>query len=148
LGVIPGKPAQLGETCQGAINSHMEPMAKKSILIVEDHKDSRAVLVALLRFSGYQITEAENGLQALEKARSEKPDLIVMDLQLPGMMGIEAAKILKEDEKTKYIPIIAYTALLSETLKEQAMRVGMEFFLEKPASMELIKETIQKYILP
>jgi CheY-like chemotaxis protein len=124
----------------------MESTAKK-ILIVEDHKDSRDVLVALLRFSGYQITEAGNGLQALEKARSEKPDLIVMDLQLPGMMGIEAAKILKEDESTAHIPIIAYTALLNETLKEEALKVGMKSYLEKPASMELIKQTIQKYIL-
>jgi len=124
----------------------MEPTRDKKILIVEDHKDSRAVLVALLQFSGYQIIEAENGLQALEKARSEIPDLIVMDLQLPGMIGIEAAKILKEDESTKRIPIIAYTALLNETLKEEAMKAGMECFLEKPASMELIKETIQKYI--
>ena len=124
----------------------MESTAKK-ILIVEDHKDSRDMLVVLLQFSGYQITEAGSGLQALEKARSEKPDLIVMDLQLPGMMGIEAAKILKEDESTAHIPIIAYTALLNETLKEEALKVGMKSFLEKPASMELIKETIQKYIL-
>ena len=124
----------------------MESTAK-TILIVEDHKDSRDVLVALLQFSGYKITEAGNGLQALEKARSEKPDLIVMDLQLPGMMGIEAAKILKEDESTAHIPIIAYTALLNETLKEEALKMGMKSFLEKPASMELIKETIQKYIL-
>jgi len=124
----------------------MESTGKK-ILIVEDHKDSRDVLVALLQFSGYQITEAGNGLQALEKARSEKPDLIVMDLQLPGMMGIEAAKILKEDESTAHIPIIAYTALLNENLKEEALKVGMKSFLEKPASMELIRETIQKYIV-
>ena len=125
----------------------MEQMAKK-ILIVEDHKDSRDVLVALLQFSGYRITEAGNGLQALEKARSEKPDLIVMDLQLPGMMGIEAAKILKEEESTAHIPIIAYTALLNETLKEEALKVGMKSFIDKPASVKLIKETIQKYILP
>ena len=120
----------------------------KKILIVEDHKDSRDVLVALLQFSGYQIAEAGNGLQALEKARSEKPDLIVMDLQLPGMMGIEAAKILKEDEHTAHIPIIAYTALINETLKEEALKVGMKSFLDKPASMKSITETIQKYILP
>ena len=124
----------------------MAPTTKK-ILIVEDHKDSRDVLVVLLQFSGYQITEAGNGLQALEKARSEKPDLIVMDLQLPGMMGIEAAKILKEDESTAHIPIIAYTALLNEALKEEALKVGMKSFLEKPASMKLLKQTIQKYIL-
>jgi CheY-like chemotaxis protein len=125
----------------------VEQKAKK-ILIVEDHKDSRDVLVALLQFSGYRITEAENGLQALEKARSEKPDLIVMDLQLPGMMGIEAAKILKEEESTAHIPIIAYTALLNETLKEEALKAGMKSFIDKPASVKLIKETIQKYILP
>ena len=125
----------------------MESTAKK-ILIVEDHKDSRDVLVALLRFSGYQIAEAGNGLQALEKARSETPDLIVMDLQLPGMMGIEAAKILKEDESTAHIPIIAYTALLNENLREEALKAGVKSFLDKPASMELIKETIQKYIVP
>jgi CheY-like chemotaxis protein len=125
----------------------VEQIAKK-ILIVEDHKDSRDLLVALLQFSGYRVAEAANGLQALEKARSEKPDLIVMDLQLPGMMGIEAAKILKEDESTAHIPIIAYTALINETLKEEALKAGMKSFLDKPSSMKLIKETIQKYILP
>src|SRR5262245_66269006 len=100
-------------------------MAKK-ILIVEDHKDSRDVLVASRRFSGYQIEEAGNGLQALEQARSEKPDLIVMDLQLPGMMGIEAATILNEEESTAHIPIIASTALLNETLNEEALKIDRQ----------------------
>ena len=118
------------------------------ILVVEDNEDSRFILVAILRCIGYETIEAETGTQGLEKALSEKPDLIVMDLGLPGMSGIDAARAVKENPTTAHIPIIAHTAWSPSQWKEEALKVGMVDYLEKPVSRELMKATIEKFILP
>ena len=122
-------------------------MAKR-ILVVEDNEDSRFILVATLRCIGYETLEAETGTQGVEKALSEKPDLIVMDLGLPGMSGIDAARAVKENLTTAHIPIIAHTAWSASQWKEEALKVGMVDYLEKPVSRELMKATIEKFLLP
>src|ERR1700732_977479 len=121
-------------------------MAKR-ILIVEDNEDSRLILLITLRRLGYEITEAESGTQGVEKALSEKPDLIVMDLGLPGMSGIDAARAVKENLTTAHIPIIAHTAWSPSQWKEEALKVGMVDYLEKPVSRELMKATIEKFMV-
>jgi two-component system, cell cycle response regulator DivK len=124
------------------------PMRKR-ILVVEDHDDTRTILVTLLRrFCGYETIEAANGTEAIEKAVAEKPDLILMDLDLPDISGIEAAKALKENPDTAYIPIVAQTAWSYQQWKEKVRRVGIVGYLEKPVSVELMKETIERFILP
>jgi CheY-like chemotaxis protein len=93
------------------------PMTKK-ILVVEDRDDSRTILVAILkRFCGYETIEATNGAEAIEKAAAEKPDLILMDLDLPGISGIDAAKAVKENPNTAHIPIVAQSAWSSRQWK-------------------------------
>lgn len=125
-----------------------EPMSKR-ILVVEDRDDSRTILVAILkRFCGYETIEAANGAEAIEKAVSEKPDLILMDLDLPDISGMEAAKAVKENPSTAHIPIVAQTAWSSRQWKGRVLRLGMVDYLEKPISMELMKATIEKFILP
>ena len=122
-------------------------MAKR-ILVVEDIEDSRFILVATLRSMGYETIEAETGTQGVEKALSEQPDLILMDLGLPGMSGIDAAKAVKANLTTTHIPIIAHTAWSASQWKEEALKVGMVGYLEKPVSREVMKATIEKFIVP
>jgi CheY-like chemotaxis protein len=119
------------------------------ILVVEDRDDLRTILVAILtRFCGYETIEAANGAEAIEKSVSEKPDLILMDLDLPDISGIDAAKAVKENPNTAHIPIIAQTAWSSRQWKGKVLGMGMVDYLEKPVSMELMKATIEKFILP
>ena len=121
----------------------------KRILVVEDRDDSRTILVSILRrFCGYETIEAANGAEAIEKAVAEKPDLILMDLDLPDISGIDAAKAVKENPNTAHIPIVAQTAWSSRQWKGKVLRIGMVDYLEKPISMELMKATIEKFILP
>jgi two-component system, cell cycle response regulator DivK len=122
-------------------------MAKR-ILIVEDNEDSRFILLTSLRCLGYEITEAESGTQGVEKALSERPDLILMDLGLPGISGIDAARAIKENLTTAHIPIIAHSAWSPGQGKEAALTAGMVDYLEKPVSKELMKATIERFILP
>ena len=121
----------------------------KRILVVEDRDDSRMILVALLRrLCGYDTIEAANGAEAIEKAVFEKPDLILMDLDLPDISGMDAAKAVKENPNTAHIPIVAQSAWSSRQWKGKVLRMGMVDYLEKPVSMELIRATIEKFILP
>jgi len=119
------------------------------ILVVEDRDDLRTILVSILRrFCGYETIEAANGAEAIEKAVAEKPDLILMDLDLPDISGIDAAKAVKENPNTAHIPIVAQTAWSSRQWKGKVLKIGMVDYLEKPVSMELMKSTIEKFILP
>jgi CheY-like chemotaxis protein len=121
----------------------------KRILVVEDRDDARTILVAILRrFCGYETIEAANGTEAIEKAVSEQPDLILMDLDLPDISGLDAARAVKKNADTAHIPIIAQTAWSSRQWKGKVLQVGMVDYLEKPVSMELMKATIEKFILP
>jgi two-component system cell cycle response regulator DivK len=120
----------------------------KRILVVEDRNDLRTILVALLRqCCGYETLEAMNGTEAIEKAVSEKPDLILMDLDLPDISGIDAARAVKENADTAHIPIIAQTAWSSRQWKGKVLKVGMVDYLEKPVSLELMKAAIEKFLL-
>ena len=96
-------------------------MAKR-ILVVEDNEDSRFILIVILRSLGYETTEAETGTQGVEKALSEEPDLIVMDLGLPGISGIDAAREIKKNPSTAHIPIIAHSAWSPSQGKEEALK--------------------------
>lgn len=121
----------------------------KRILVVEDRDDLRTILVAILkRFCGYETIEAANGAEAIKKAEFEKPDLILMDLDLPDISGIDAAKAVKENPNTAHIPIVAQSAWRSRQWKGKVLRIGMVDYLEKPVSMELMKATIERFILP
>jgi two-component system, cell cycle response regulator DivK len=119
----------------------------KRILVVEDRDDSRTILVTILRrLYGYETIEAANGTEAIEKAVSEKPDLILMDLDLPDISGIDAARTVKENPETTHIPIIAQTAWSARQWKSKVLKIGMAGYLEKPVSIELMKATIEKFI--
>lgn len=116
------------------------------ILVVEDHPDSRDVLVYMLRHMNYEVIEAETGEQALKKAAAETPDLIIMDLWLPGINGIQATVKLKENPKTAHIPVIAYTASEHQDCREVALKAGMVEFLMKPTHPNTFQEVIRRFL--
>lgn len=121
------------------------PMSNK-ILVVEDHPGQREVLGLQLRRMGYEVFEAADGEIAVEKALVEKPDLIIMDLWLPGINGIQAAVRLKQNPKTAHIPVIAYTAAEHKDCKDMALQSGMAEFLMKPTHPQIFKDVIEKLL--
>jgi two-component system phosphate regulon response regulator PhoB len=114
------------------------------VLIVEDHSDSREILKLQLQALGYEVAVATCGEEALEKALTEAPDIIIMDLGLPGMSGIEATAKLKENTETTKLPVLAYTALREDLYREKAEQAGMVAYLTKPAQYQVINEVIQR----
>ena len=122
-------------------------MAKR-VLIVDDNEHLRVILASILRYSGYEILEAESGTQAIEKALSAKPNLILLDLDLTDMSGLDAARVIRKNSTTASIPIIACSAWSGKEWREKALRAGMVDYLEKPIPSELIKAKIEQFIRP
>ena len=102
------------------------------ILVVDDYQDAREMYAEYLQFSGFRVAEARNGNEAVEQAFALKPDLILMDLSLPGMDGWEATRRLKADETTRRIPIVALTGHALAGASEGARRAGCDSFVTKP----------------
>ena len=121
-------------------------MAKR-ILIVDDNEHLRQILSSILRFSGYEISEAGTGTQAIEKAVSAKPNLILLDLNLPDMTGADVSKAICKDQRTAGIPIVGCSAFLGLEWREVALRAGMVDYLEKPISAAAIEAVVEQLIL-
>jgi CheY-like chemotaxis protein len=102
------------------------------ILVVDDYEDAREMYAEYLRFCGFRVAEARNGNEALEQAFALKPDLILMDLSLPGMDGWEATRQLKADDRTRRIPVVALTGHALAGASEGARRAGCDSFVTKP----------------
>ena len=102
------------------------------ILVVDDYQDAREMYAEYLQFSGFRVAEAKNGNEAVEQAFALKPDLILMDLSLPGMDGWEATRRLKADDSTKRIPIVALTGHALAGASEGARKAGCDSFVTKP----------------
>jgi len=102
------------------------------ILVVDDYEDAREMYAEYLRFCGFRVAEARNGNEALEQAFALTPDLILMDLSLPGMDGWEATRQLKADERTRQIPVVALTGHALAGASEGAKRAGCDSFVTKP----------------
>ncbi len=113
----------------------------KMILIVEDEPKNMTLLRDLLQVSGYETIEATDGKQGVELARSKKPDLILMDVQMPVMDGLEATRILKADAATSSIPVLALTTYAMKGDEERILEAGCDGYLAKPLDIqELLKE--------
>ena len=102
------------------------------ILVVDDYEDAREMYAEYLRFCGFRVAEARNWNEALEQAFTLMPDLILMDLSLPGMDGWEATRQLKADERTRNIPVVALTGHALAGASEGARRAGCDSFVTKP----------------
>ena len=130
-----------------------EPLARnrmtangKTVLLVEDNEDNRIVYSTILRHFGYSVTEALNGEEGIMKARTEHPDLILMDISIPVIDGWEATQVLKHDPTTKEIPIIALTAHALASDREKAMEVGCDGYLAKPCEPRAVVAEVQRFL--
>ncbi len=121
-------------------------MAKK-ILIVEDNELNMKLFHDLLEAQGYDILETREGLQALSLAREHHPDLILMDIQLPEISGLEVTKWLKEDDELAAIPVVAVTAFAMKGDEERIREGGCEAYISKPISVVHFLDTIRKLLV-
>jgi len=118
----------------------------KTVLIVEDNELNMKLFHDLLEAQGYETLETREGLQALSLARLHRPDLILMDIQLPEISGLEVTKWLKEDDELAKIPVIAVTAFAMKGDEERIREGGCEAYLSKPISVGLFLETVRKFL--
>ena len=116
------------------------------VLMVDDFQDNREMYAAYLRYAGFVVEEAVTGSEALEKAFATRPDVIVMDLSLPGMDGWEATRRLKADSRTKHIPIVVVSGHALEGSVRGAREAGCDAFLKKPSPPNVLLAEIHKLL--
>ncbi len=118
----------------------------KTILIVEDNELNMKLFQDLLEAHGYDTLQTRNGKDAFAMAKAEKPDLILMDIQLPEVSGLEVTKWIKEDDNIKAIPVIAVTAFAMKGDEQKILDGGCEDYIAKPISVANFLDTVQKYL--
>jgi two-component system cell cycle response regulator DivK len=116
------------------------------ILIVEDNEKNLKLVRDVLQVKGYQTVDAGSAEDGLKLAHERVPDLVLMDIQLPGMSGIDALKALRADPVTAGIPVIAITASVMQQDRQQIMSAGFDGFIEKPVNIRGLLETVQKTV--
>jgi two-component system, cell cycle response regulator DivK len=116
------------------------------VLVVEDYQDAREMYAAYLQFSGFEVAEATNGVEAIEKAQRLMPDIVLMDLALPRMDGWEATRRLKSDERTKSIPVVALTGHALAGHAEGARQAGCDAFVTKPCLPDALVAEIRRLL--
>ena len=122
-----------------------ERRTRKLVMIVEDNELNMKLFNDLLDAHGYQTIQTRNGLDALALAREHRPDLILMDIQLPEVSGLEVTKWLKEDDELRSIPVIAVTAFAMKGDEERIRSGGCEAYVSKPISVVMFLETVRKF---
>jgi two-component system cell cycle response regulator DivK len=118
----------------------------KAVLIVEDNELNMKLFSDLLEAHGYRVIQTRDGLSALELARRHKPDLVLMDIQLPEVSGIEVTKWLKEADDLRHIPVIAVTAFAMKGDEEKIKEGGCEAYISKPISVLSFLQTIDGFL--
>ena len=132
----------------GPVQGGFESRMPKTVMIVEDNELNMKLFNDLLESRGYSIIQTRNGLEALDLARAHRPDLILMDIQLPEVSGLVVTKWLKEDDELMSIPVIAVTAFAMKGDEERILQGGCEGYISKPISVPHFLETIARYIGP
>jgi len=117
-----------------------------TVLIVEDNDKNMKLARDVLQAKGYQTLEAVTGEEGVRLAAEKGPDLVLMDIQLPGMSGIEALKQLRSDARTKAIPVVALTASVTPTDRSAITAAGFDAFLGKPINLKEFIETVKRLI--
>jgi CheY-like chemotaxis protein len=120
--------------------------ARPRVLLVDDYPDAREMYSEYLQFSGFDVVEAANGIEALASALERTPDIILMDLSLPVMDGWEATRRLKADDRTASIPVVALTGHALAGISEGAKRAGCDAFVTKPCLPEDLVKEIRKVL--
>lgn len=121
------------------------PMTK-TVLIVEDNELNMKLFHDLLESQGYDTLQTREGMQALQLARAHRPDLILMDIQLPEISGLEVTKWIKEDDELSNIPVIAVTAFAMKGDEERIRQGGCEAYISKPISVSTFLDTVRRHL--
>jgi len=116
---------------------------KPRILIAEDFEENRIALKLILKHTGFEVIEAEDGQQAIEAVRRENPDLVLMDVTLPVIDGLQATREIRRDEKFERLPIIIVSAHDSDEIRRQATEAGGSEYISKPVEIEELKRLIE-----
>jgi CheY-like chemotaxis protein len=119
---------------------------RHTVLLVEDNPHNRKIFSGMLNHAGFRVLEAADGQAALAQVAAERPELILMDLSIPGIDGWECTRRLKADEKTRAIPIIALTAHAMRGDEERALAAGCDGYLAKPISPKKVVEEVKRYL--
>jgi len=117
--------------------------SRKTVLLVEDNEDNLIIYSTILRFGGYRVVEAHDGRAALAAARSANPDLILMDVSIPYIDGLEVTRRLKADPATRHVPIIALTAHALSSDRERALEAGCDGYISKPAEPRFVLDAVR-----
>jgi two-component system, cell cycle response regulator DivK len=120
----------------------------KTVLIVEDNELNMKLFRDLLEAHGYETSGTSNGYEALEIVRKTRPDLVLMDIQLPQVSGLEVTRWIKDDPELRSIPVVAVTAFAMKGDEERILQGGCEGYISKPISVPHFLETIARYIGP
>ena len=118
----------------------------KKILVVEDNEINMYLCSRILKSSGYEVIEARTGEEGVELTIKEKPDLVLMDIQLPGIDGLEATKRIRQSEAEGEVPIIALTSYAMAGDREEALKAGCTGYIEKPINPDTFMSEIEKYL--
>ena len=118
----------------------------KTVMIVEDNELNMKLFHDLLEAHGYRTVGTRNGIEALDLARKHRPDLILMDIQLPEVSGLEVTKWLKDDEDLRAIPVVAVTAFAMKGDEEVIRQGGCEAYISKPISVTSFLDTVRRFI--
>jgi two-component system cell cycle response regulator DivK len=118
----------------------------KKVLIVEDNELNMKLFNDLLDAHGYKTLQTRDGMEALDMAREHRPDLILMDIQLPEVSGLEVTKWLKADDELQSIPVVAVTAFAMKGDEEKIREGGCEAYISKPISVATFLDTVRKFI--
>ena len=118
---------------------------KSKVLVVEDYEDTREFMRFLLQDYGFDVAEATNGFEAIESVKKQVPDLILMDISMPGMDGLTAARKIREQSGSRKPPIIAITAY-GESARRKALEAGCDASLSKPIDFEDLEPVLSRYL--
>ena len=134
------------EKAQRPVRKATNRVMSKKVLIVEDNELNMKLFHDLLDSQGYETLQTREGLQALALARQHRPDLILMDIQLPEISGLEVTKWLKDDEELSHIPVVAVTAFAMKGDEERIRQGGCEAYISKPISVMHFLDTIRQHL--
>ena len=118
----------------------------RRILVVEDHEENRRIMRDLLTAAGYEMLEAHTGEEGVARAEAERPDLILMDIQLPGLDGYEATRRIKANPALRAIPVIAVTSYALSGDDQKALAAGCDAYITKPIDTRTLPETLARLL--
>jgi two-component system cell cycle response regulator DivK len=135
------------ESCKTVAGRRPEAVRMpRTVLIVEDNELNMKLFHDLLDAHGYQTLQTRSGIEALRLARERRPDLILMDIQLPEVSGLEVTRWLKDDEELREIPVVAVTAFAMKGDEQRIRQGGCEAYISKPISIGTFLETVRRYL--